>query len=137
MLDKIFQTFPERKFVLVGDTSNSDVMKAYPALAKDYPGQVQCIFLRNVTATDEKDLFPYDTSGFEGLDQKQWMFFNVADDLRNLDIVNGNCYNASVKQNVTYGYQGRGWGNAAGRTASGSSWLLVWVLCWGLISWSI
>ena len=137
MLDKIFQTFPERKFVLVGDTSNSDVMKAYPALAKDYPGQVQCIFLRNVTATDAEDLFPYDTSGFEGLDQKQWMFFNVADDLRNLDIVNGNCYNASVKQNVTYGYQGRGWGNGAGRAVSGSSWLLVWALCWGLISWSM
>ena len=27
LLDKIFQTFPHRKFVLVADTSNSDVMK--------------------------------------------------------------------------------------------------------------
>ena len=26
LLDKIFQTFPDRKFVLVADTSNSDVM---------------------------------------------------------------------------------------------------------------
>lgn len=27
LLDKIFQTFPQRKFILVADTSNSDVMK--------------------------------------------------------------------------------------------------------------
>jgi phosphatidate phosphatase APP1 len=73
LLDKIFQTFPQRKFVLVGDTTNSDVMKDYPQLAKDYPGQVQCIFLRNTSATDSTDLFPYDTSGFQGLDQKQYM----------------------------------------------------------------
>lgn len=73
LLDKIFQTFPDRKFVLMGDTTNSDVMKAYPALAHDYPGQVQCIFLRNTSATDSTDLFPYDTSGFEGLNQTQYM----------------------------------------------------------------
>jgi hypothetical protein len=30
LLTKIFETFPKRKFVLVADTSNSDVMKDYP-----------------------------------------------------------------------------------------------------------
>ena len=30
LLDKIFQTYPHRKFVLVADTSNSDVMRDYP-----------------------------------------------------------------------------------------------------------
>ncbi|KAI1173013.1 hypothetical protein F4777DRAFT_559599, partial [Nemania sp. FL0916] len=113
LLDKIFQTFPQRKFVLVGDTTNSDVMKDYPQLVKDYPGQVQCIFLRNTTATDSTDLFPYDTSGFEGIDQRQYMFFVNADDLRGADIVGGNCHNPAVIQNVTFGYQGRGFGNAA------------------------
>ncbi|KAI0395681.1 hypothetical protein F5Y17DRAFT_422589 [Xylariaceae sp. FL0594] len=111
LLDKIFKTFPQRKFVLVGDTTNSDVMRDYPALVKDYPGQVQCIFLRNTTATDATDLFPYDTSGFEGIDQKQYMFFVHPDDLKGVDIVGGNCYNPAVKQNVTFGYQGRGFGN--------------------------
>jgi hypothetical protein len=43
LLDKIFQTFPQRKFILVADTSNSDVMKDYPQMATDYPGQVQCV----------------------------------------------------------------------------------------------
>ncbi|KAI0384632.1 hypothetical protein F5Y04DRAFT_269159 [Hypomontagnella monticulosa] len=128
LLDKIFQTYPQRKFVLVADTSNSDVMKAYPALVRDYPGQVQCIFLRNTTATDDTDLFPYDTSGFEGIDQKQYMFFVTPDDLRNVDIVGGNCYNPAVVQNVTFGYQGRGFGNAGSasvRLGSCSGWWIM------------
>ncbi|KAJ8127124.1 hypothetical protein O1611_g6513 [Lasiodiplodia mahajangana] len=122
LLDKIFQTYPQRKFVLMGDTTNSDVMKDYPQLVKDYPGQVQCIFLRNTTATDSTDLFPYDTSGFEGLDQKQYMFFVHADDLRDVDIEGGNCYNPAVVQNVTFGYQGRGFGNDVNAANSIISW---------------
>ena len=75
-------------------------------MATQYPGQVQCIFLRNTTATDPSDKFPYDTSGFKDLNQQSYMFFLVPDDLTNLDIANGQCYNASIKQNVTFGYQG-------------------------------
>lgn len=77
LLRKIFATYPERKFVLVADTSNSDVMKDYPQLAVDFPSQVQCIFLRNTTSTDSDDKFPYDTSGFKNLNQQIYMFFNV------------------------------------------------------------
>lgn len=106
LLDRIFQTFPERKFIVVGDTSNSDIMRDYPQLAKDYPGQVLCIFLRNTSSTDPEDRFPYNTSGFQGLSQNQYMFFNVPDDLLHLDITNGQCYNSSVKQNVTFSEQG-------------------------------
>jgi hypothetical protein len=105
LLRKVFATFPTRKFVLVADTSNSDVMKAYPQLAHDFPNQVQCIFLRNTSATDESDKFPYDTSGFEGLNNRSYMFFKVPDDLRGLDIVNGQCLNESIMQNVTFGIQ--------------------------------
>ncbi|KAI1330788.1 hypothetical protein F5Y16DRAFT_395760 [Xylariaceae sp. FL0255] len=129
MLDKIFQTFPERKFVLVGDTTNSDIMSDYPQMAKDYPGQVQCIFLRNTTATDSTDLFPYDTSGFKGLNQSQYMFFVNADDLRGADIVGGNCHNAAVVENVTFQYQGRGFGNAANAMHSWSWTTLLVGLC--------
>ncbi|TAQ83967.1 Phosphatidate phosphatase/4-nitrophenylphosphatase [Chlorociboria aeruginascens] len=106
LLEKIFQTFPQRKFILVADTSNSDVMKDYPAMVSEFPNQVQCIFLRNTSATDSGDKFPYDTSGFEGLNQNQYMFFKVPDDLNGLDIVNGQCYNQSVPQNVTFKEQG-------------------------------
>lgn len=106
LLDRIFQTFPNRKFILVADTSNSDVMRDYPQMATDYPGQVQCIFLRNTSATDSGDKFPYDTSGFKNLKQEMYMFFTVPDDLTGLDIQNGQCYNRSIPQNLTFGYQG-------------------------------
>ena len=104
LLQKIFNTFPQRKFVLVADTSNSDVMRDYPQLAHDYPNQVQCIFLRNTSATDS-DWFPYDTSGFKGLNTKSYMFFINPDDLTNLDIANGQCLNETIKQNVTFAKQ--------------------------------
>lgn len=106
LLDKIFQTFPDRKFILVADTSNSDVMTDYPQLAHQYPDQVQCIFLRNTSATDPGDRFPYDTSGFKGIKQEKYMFFVTPDDLSGLDIEGGQCWNRSVKQNVTFDYQG-------------------------------
>lgn len=106
LLDKVFQTYPKRKFILIADTSNSDVMKDYPAMVTDYPNQVQCIFLRNTSSTDSGDKFPYNTDGFAGINQETYMFFNVPDDLKNLDIVNGQCYNSTVKQNVTFGEQG-------------------------------
>ena len=130
LLDKIFQTFPQRKFILVGDTSNSDVMKDYPGLATQYPNQVQCIFLRNVSSTDPTDKFPYDTSGFKNLNQQKYMFFHTSDDLLNLDIANGQCYNASVKQNVTFNYQGLPLGlsnsNVSSRTrTTGSLWTMI------------
>lgn len=70
LLTKIFETFPQRKFILIADTSNSDVMKDYPEMATDFPNQVQCIFLRNTTSTDSGDRFPYDTSGFKNLNQQ-------------------------------------------------------------------
>jgi len=131
LLDKIFQTFPQRKFILVGDTSNSDIMRAYPSLAKDYPSQVQCIFLRNTSATDKDNLFPYDTGYFKDLPQKSYMFFRVPNDLSNLDVAGGNCYNASIPQNVTFGRQAEllGIHGAAGRSvASGLTAVLVAVL---------
>ncbi|KAJ7066649.1 hypothetical protein C8F01DRAFT_1218625 [Mycena amicta] len=111
LLERVFQTFPERKFVLVADTSNSDVMKDYPAMASEFPGQVHCILLRNTSATDSGDKFPYDTSGFKGLNQSMYMFFTVPDDLRGLDLTK-DCYNSSVAQNVSFSYQGLPFGDS-------------------------
>ncbi|KAJ4375401.1 hypothetical protein N0V83_002488 [Neocucurbitaria cava] len=105
LLNKIFETFPQRKFVLVADTSNSDVMTDYPQLAHDYPNQVQCIFLRNTSATDSSDWFPYNTAGFEGLNNKSYMFFREPNDLAGLDIYNGQCLNETIPQNVTFSRQ--------------------------------
>ena len=35
LLDKIFETYPHRKFILVADTSNSDVSRPYPQYQSD------------------------------------------------------------------------------------------------------
>lgn len=122
LLTKVFETFPERKFILVADTSNSDVMSDYPEMATDFPGQVQCIFLKNSSSaddaanantTDSDDPFPYNTKGFKDLDPKTYMFFNTADDLMGLDIVNGECVNTTFAQNVTFGEQNLPFGSAA------------------------
>ncbi|RDW72189.1 hypothetical protein BP5796_08223 [Coleophoma crateriformis] len=124
LLTKIFQTYPQRKFILIADTSNSDVMTDYPEMVTDFPGQVQCIWLRNTSATDSGDKFPYNTKGFKGLNQSQYMFFLVPDDLKNLDVMNGQCYNSSIPQNVSFGYQGLPFGlsNGSSRLGGMSSW---------------
>lgn len=121
LLDKIFQTFPTRKFILIADTSNSDVMTDYPQLGHQYPSQVQCIFLRNTSATDSGDKFPYDTSGFKGLPQTKYMFFRTPDDLTNINIAGGDCYNKSVAQNLTFSYQGLPFGLGETPTKNGSA----------------
>ncbi|PFH57327.1 hypothetical protein XA68_15213 [Ophiocordyceps unilateralis] len=106
LLDKVFQTFPQRKFILVADTSNRDVMKDYPQMYKDHPEQVLCILLRNTSATDPSDRFPYDTSGFRDIPQEHYMFFTVPDDLAGLNVLGSQCLNQSVRQNVTFRTQG-------------------------------
>ena len=77
LLQKIFETYPKRKFILVADTSNSDVMRDYPQMFSDFPSQSLCILLRNTSNTDPDDKFPYDTSGFKNLNNNTYMFFNV------------------------------------------------------------
>ena len=58
----------------------------YPAMATEFPGQVQCILLRNTSNTDPGDKFPYDTSGFKDLDNSTYMFFNVPVGLLNFEL---------------------------------------------------
>ena len=128
LLDRIFQTFPQRKFILIGDTSNNDVMKDYPGLASQYPSQVQCIFLRNTSATDSDNLFPYDTSGFKNLNNQSYMFFREPNDLTGLDIVNGRCLNTTIRQNVTFGLQAELLGIHGAGTSLKANGLLVSLL---------
>ena len=120
LLIKVIETFPQRKFILIADTSNSDVMRDYPEMYKLFPGQIQCIFLRNTSATDPGDKFPYNTKGFKGIPQHNYMFFLHPDDLTNLDIVGGQCHNTSIKQNVTFGYQGLPFGLSKDDSSTGA-----------------
>ncbi len=49
-----------------------------------------------------------------------YMFFLVPDDLTNLDISNGQCYNSSIPQNVTNGLQGLPFGVGNSKKAAGN-----------------
>ena len=137
LLEKIFATFPQRKFILVADTSNSDVMSDYPGMLQEHPDQVQCIFLRNTTSTDPGDKFPYDTKGFKGLDENKYMFFRVPDDLSHLDIQNGECVNRTFQQNITYGLQGLPFGINLGDGKNGADGTRVRGMGWSSLLVSI
>lgn len=92
--------------MLVGDTSNSDVLDEYPALVERFPDQVGCIWIRNVSTTDGEEFkFPYNTKAFEKLNNQMYMFFNVPDDLKGVNFVAGQCVNGTVKQELTFDYQ--------------------------------
>jgi hypothetical protein len=126
LLDRILQTFPNRRFVLFGDTSNSDVMTDYPDAAKAYGNRVMCILIRNISATDNTDKFPYNTKGFQGLDTNRYMFFRTPDDLAGLDFGNGDCKNGSVPQSVTFGWQNLPFGVSTGSGGGGRAGERVW-----------
>ena len=142
LLERILDTYPKRKFVLLADVSNSDVMKAYPQLAKERPNQVMCVLLRNTTSTDDSFDFPYNTGDFEDLPQKKYFFFNTPDELRGLDIAHGECYNDSVKQNLTFSYQNLPFGLGK-KNKEGAGYSLVreglsrWWFGVGLAVWSL
>jgi len=117
-LTRLYQTFPQRKFVLVGDTSSSTLLSAYPQITMQFPNQTACIFIRNTSATDSDDKIPYSTKEFQNLSSSQYFFYRTPDDLMNIDIASGNCVNQSVPQNVTFGEQGGILDNATGRSAT-------------------
>ncbi|RPA80297.1 hypothetical protein BJ508DRAFT_415470 [Ascobolus immersus RN42] len=105
-LRRIFQTFPKRKFVLVGDTTNNDAVSNYPKMAQEFPGSVHCILIRNVSATEPDNIIPYNTQPYERLKRESYMFFNTPDDLMGINFQQGECRNNSVRDNVEFGWQG-------------------------------
>ncbi|KAF2479024.1 hypothetical protein BDY17DRAFT_313622 [Neohortaea acidophila] len=55
-LQKIIHDFPERKFVLVGDSGEAD-LEVYTDIAMENPGRVLGIFIRDVTTTVKTGYF--------------------------------------------------------------------------------
>ena len=73
VIEPMLKQFPNRRFVLVGDSGERDP-EAYAILARKYPRQVAGIFIRNVTNQGtEAERFRKD---FEGLPAGLWKLFN-------------------------------------------------------------
>ncbi|OTB07897.1 hypothetical protein M426DRAFT_8113 [Hypoxylon sp. CI-4A] len=60
-LEKIMKDFPERKFLLVGDSGEAD-LEVYTELAIANPGRIRAIFIRDVTTPEQTGYFD---SGFD------------------------------------------------------------------------
>lgn len=60
-LEKIMKDFPERKFLLVGDSGEAD-LEVYTELAVAHPGRIAAIFIRDVTTPEQTGYFD---SGFD------------------------------------------------------------------------
>jgi len=78
IIEGILQTYPERKFVLVGDSGEQDP-EVYAALMHKYPGQVLKAYIRNVT--DETAGNERFSTVFDGICTESWLLF---DDPRSL-----------------------------------------------------
>lgn len=71
-IEPILQTFPRRKFILIGDSGEKDP-EVYKELLSKYPEQIERIWIRNVNeATEER---------MEGVDGTKWRYFDDGFDL--------------------------------------------------------
>lgn len=72
-LEKILKDFPDRKFLLVGDSGEAD-LEVYTDLAASHPGRVLAVFIRDVTTPDIAGYFDKSlTGGFQRLSRSQTM----------------------------------------------------------------
>ena len=62
---------------MVGDTSSSTLLSAYPQIAQQFPNNVACIFIRNTSSTDSSDKIPYSTSDFKNIPNNTYFFYRV------------------------------------------------------------
>lgn len=66
------------------------------------------------------------------------MFFNVPDDLRGLDITNGQCVNSTVRQDVTFSYQGLPFGlSKKSSSVRASVWSSVGLITLGALAFGL
>ena len=60
-LEKIMHDFPERKFILVGDSGEAD-LEVYSDVVAENPGRVLAVFIRDVTTPTKKKFFDQSVS---------------------------------------------------------------------------
>ncbi|QGJ71924.1 Hypothetical protein PBC10988_36370 [Planctomycetales bacterium 10988] len=77
-IERILRTFPERKFLLIGDSGEKDPY-LYAHLARRYPEQIAMISIRKVAIDEKKDeLLP---RIFRKIPGDRWHFFQTAQEL--------------------------------------------------------
>jgi phosphatidate phosphatase APP1 len=64
-LEQLLRDFPERKFILVGDSGEAD-LEVYTDIVLANPGRILGIFIRDVTTTDKKPFFDQSIGKLQG-----------------------------------------------------------------------
>ena len=78
IIEKILRTFPDRRFVLVGDSGEQDP-EVYGIVARQLPQQILHIYIRNVSPADE-DPQRYAVA-FRKIPVERWTVFDSAEEL--------------------------------------------------------
>jgi phosphatidate phosphatase APP1 len=76
-IEDLLRRFPERRFLLVGDSGERDP-EIYGAIARKFPEQIAGIFIREV-ASESQDRWE---TAFAGLPEKKWSLFWNAPEIR-------------------------------------------------------
>lgn len=86
-LIRLFETYPNRKFVLVGDTGEKDP-RIYASMAQEYPHQVLGIYLRFVAkgADDDVSLRVQQVMNDYDIANDKWTIFEDASELLSVDL---------------------------------------------------
>ncbi len=73
IIESILERYPQRRFVLVGDSGEQDP-EVYAALLRRHPEQVHGVFIRNVSEEQpDNERF---TALFDGLERSSWALFD-------------------------------------------------------------
>ncbi|KAI5198509.1 hypothetical protein AUEXF2481DRAFT_33210 [Aureobasidium subglaciale EXF-2481] len=81
-LIRLMESFPERRFISIGDTANS--MERFPSDMNRFYPRIQCLIVRDVQATEPSDWLTPDTRKFLDLADTEYLFFRVPGDLNRL-----------------------------------------------------
>ncbi|MDL2286040.1 DUF2183 domain-containing protein [Desulfococcaceae bacterium OttesenSCG-928-F15] len=72
---RLLHTFPERHFILIGDSGEADP-EIYAEIARKYPEKILAIGIRDVTGEDQKSK-RYEKT-FSGIPEDRWLIFREA-----------------------------------------------------------
>lgn len=83
VIENILRTYPERRFVLVGDSGEEDP-EVYGEMARRYPQQVMRVYIRNVTGESRQS--ERLLTAFLGVAEGKWRLFRDAQALLRLSL---------------------------------------------------
>lgn len=72
-IEKLLAAYPQRQFILIGDSGEADP-EIYAAMMHNYPNQINCIAIRDVTKQDQYHA-RYMTT-FKDIDSNKWRVFS-------------------------------------------------------------